>query len=159
MAGIQALFIPMKPIRNGFKIYVMSSSQGYILKFIPSSFLFKEKTTVEEIVFSLTQGYKGKGYHLFMDKFFTTIQLFRKLQLKNFAASGTFSNNHLPSSIPVLGKTKVENMHFWKGTARDSNLMLCCWESKKVCYFVSNAISNQITLNYEQIRPKNIKKF
>lgn len=61
------VYIPTKPIRNGFKIFVLSSFEGYVLKFIPS-FLFGDKTTVEQIVFSLVSGYEGKGYNLHMDR-------------------------------------------------------------------------------------------
>lgn len=62
------VYMPRKPIRNGFKIYMLSDSQGYVLRLIPS-FCFKGKDhTVEKVVLSLLEGYEDQNFHVFMDR-------------------------------------------------------------------------------------------
>ena len=61
------VFMPRKPIKNGFKIYVLADYGSYVINFVPS-FCFGESTTVRNIVFALVQDYANKGYHLFMDR-------------------------------------------------------------------------------------------
>ena len=71
------VFMPNKPVKNGFKVYVLADYRGYVLKFIPS-FWFKDdeknanrpkKTNkTKEIVLSLVDGYEGRGLHIFMDR-------------------------------------------------------------------------------------------
>lgn len=64
-AGV--VHVPRKPIPNGFKVYVLSDSGGYVIKFKPS-FLFPPKTPIRVIVMGLMQGYERKGFHLFIDR-------------------------------------------------------------------------------------------
>lgn len=61
------IYMPRKPTKNGFKIYVLADHGSYVVNFEPS-FCFEEGTTVRNLVLSLVQDYKNKGYHLFMDR-------------------------------------------------------------------------------------------
>ena len=60
------VYIPRKPVKNGFKIFVLADSSGYAIKFFPS-FIY-DKYTVMDVVNDLLYDYIGKGYHVYMDR-------------------------------------------------------------------------------------------
>lgn len=62
------VYMPRKPIRNGFKVYVLADSEGYVLRFQPS-FLYPPKTKVSAVVFDLMHDLYFKAFHLFMDRY------------------------------------------------------------------------------------------
>lgn len=58
--------MPRKPVKDGFKMYVLTDYEGYAIKFFPS--FGREDRSVRGIVFDLMQDFLGKNYHVFMDK-------------------------------------------------------------------------------------------
>ena len=61
------IYLPRKPIKNGFKRYVLASSDSYVINFFPS--FMTGKDTVIQIVFDLLSKVKiDEGTHLYMDK-------------------------------------------------------------------------------------------
>lgn len=65
-----AVHVARKPTPNGFKMYVLSDDIGYAIRFFPS--FGRPNDTVEKIVGDLLESdFLNKGFHVFMDKFFT----------------------------------------------------------------------------------------
>lgn len=73
-------YIPMKRSRFGIKLYELSSSTGYVLKII----MYTGKGTIEDeskkghgyqVVKRLLRGYQHKGHTLYVDNFYTSINL------------------------------------------------------------------------------------
>ena len=64
------IHMPSKPIDIGFKFYVLADKSGYALNFFPSFILEEDERQVLNIVKRLTDEYSGKGYYLYMDRYF-----------------------------------------------------------------------------------------
>jgi len=62
------VYMPRKPIKNGFKIYVLADYLSYVVNFIPSFCFSNKEHNVKNIVWNLVEDYGFKGYHLFMDR-------------------------------------------------------------------------------------------
>ena len=61
------VYVPRKPIKNGFKMFVLADVTGYVIKFFPS--FLRVKDTVQRIVFDLISDVlTPNNHHLFMDK-------------------------------------------------------------------------------------------
>ncbi|XP_045474894.1 piggyBac transposable element-derived protein 4-like [Harmonia axyridis] len=90
-------YMPMKPVKRGFKIWVMTCARtGYMLSFKvyegkDSSNI--EGTLGERTVLHLSEPYHHKGYILYCDNYFSTIELLSKLLEKKTFACGTFRTN------------------------------------------------------------------
>ena len=62
-----AVYMPRKPIRNGFKMFVLSDSTGYVIRFFPS--FGRVKDTTEKIVLELLQkDFLMNRFHVYFDK-------------------------------------------------------------------------------------------
>ena len=61
------VYMPRKPITNGFKMYAPADFKGHMLSFLP---LFaKPKSSIRDIVFELIPKYIiNKGYNFYMDR-------------------------------------------------------------------------------------------
>ena len=79
-------YMPKKPKTFGVKLWaICETSSGYCLKF--QIYKGKEKDTVEKglgkrVVLDLMQGYFQKQHHLYVDNFYTSPQLFNRLEGK-----------------------------------------------------------------------------
>lgn len=75
--------MPMKPIKRGFKIWALCCSiTGYLLKFMvyEGKKESNEKGSLgEKTVLEMTSSYQEKGYYIFFDRFFSSIDLVSKL--------------------------------------------------------------------------------
>lgn len=72
-------YVPLKPVRRGFKIWVKAdSTNGYICDV--SVYTGKEESAERElgpkVVKKLAQPLAGGNYHIFFDNFFSTVKLF-----------------------------------------------------------------------------------
>lgn len=86
-------YVPLKPIRRGFKIWVRAdSTNGYICDF--SVYTGKEESVEKglaaKVVKNLSQPLAGGNYHVFFDNFFSTVDLFDDLLEDGIYACGTF---------------------------------------------------------------------
>ena len=85
---------PKKPIKRGFKIWVRADSHN-VSQF--ECYTGKKGTTSEvglggSVVKRLTRDHLvGKGYHIFMDSFFSSVNLYKKLLIDNIYATGTLT--------------------------------------------------------------------
>ena len=70
-------YLPMKPVKRGFKIWVRSDSHnGYVCEFECYTGRKGEKTEVGlggSVVTRLIRDLVGKSYHVFMDNFFSSV--------------------------------------------------------------------------------------
>ena len=82
---------PNKPNKWGIKIFeVCDAATGYCLSFDIAT---GESRTVYNIVLDLMQNYLGKGHELYVDRYYTSIPLFRELYAKQTLAVGTCQIN------------------------------------------------------------------
>eukprot|EP00102_Acyrthosiphon_pisum_P023364 XP_016660574.1 PREDICTED: piggyBac transposable element-derived protein 4-like [Acyrthosiphon pisum] len=91
-------FMPLKPIKRGFKVWALADSQsGFLLNFDvytgKKSDGNVEYGLGENVVISLTDTLKNKFYCIYFDNFFTSIPLISKLLNGGLFACGTFRVN------------------------------------------------------------------
>ena len=153
------VYMPRKPIQNGFKIYVLADAEGYVLRFQPS-FLYKKTTKVSVVVFDLMNDLYLKSYHLFIDRYsfdfseififryFTTINLMNDLQTKGVCATCAITKGRLPlgkETKKEIEKAKSGDIRFWKAEQEANKLLIAFWKDKKELFFVSNYYNNEKT--------------
>nr|CAH7714459.1 unnamed protein product [Callosobruchus chinensis] len=97
-------YMPMKPIKRGFKIWALAcATTGYLLNF--QIYQGKAESTCdtlgERVIIDLTENIKNRGYCLYFDNFFTTIPLMQKLLDRGLFGCGTLRQNrkHFPKQF------------------------------------------------------------
>jgi len=85
-------YMPMKPVKRGFKMWVLACSvTGYCLAV--SLYEGKDGSTGqslgERVVNKLIEGYEGFGYCLFFDNFFSNLPMIKRLLQKKYFACST----------------------------------------------------------------------
>lgn len=88
-------YMPMKPTKRGFKIWVMACTSGYMVSFqvYQGKEEASENTLGERVILQLCRPYMDKGYCLFFDNFFSTLPLINMLLNRQTFACGTFRVN------------------------------------------------------------------
>ena len=96
----------------------------------------------EQIVLDLMDGFENKGHILYMDNFYSSPQLFRKLQDKQVGACGTVQ----PLRKFMLEGLKLRTLALRKGDDpvfyRSNNLVACAWHDTKRVTFLSTIHTN-----------------
>ena len=94
-----------KPIRMGYKVWVLASSDGYVIQFEPYQGAKKSGGTRssatswglgESVVLDLLAELPLQtSYHIFMDNYFTSLRLLYHLREHNIQATGVIRSNKL----------------------------------------------------------------
>ena len=138
---------PQKPTKWGLRVYVLCDSEnGYISTFEP---YFGQPTTanlpypqmpftvriVLHLVDQLLKKADGSGYHVYTDRFYTSILLANQLLQKQIHLTGTVQKNRvgLPSD---LKKLKLKN-HEIKVYRHQDEVMTLAWLDKRLILMLS----------------------
>lgn len=108
-------FMPLKPIKRGFKVWAMAdSSNGYLINFDVYTGKKSSNQTEfglgENVVLDLTQNLKHKSCCLYFDNFFTSIPLIDKLHKNDLFGCGTFRVNKKMYPKDIMKKDKEFKM-------------------------------------------------
>ncbi|XP_025191896.1 piggyBac transposable element-derived protein 4-like [Melanaphis sacchari] len=92
-----------KPVKRGYKVWILSDSSGYNLKF--EVYTGKKEGTIEaglggRVVLDLCKELENKNHVVYMDNFFSSNILFEKLLTKKIYACGTVRSNR--KFLPTL---------------------------------------------------------
>ena len=139
-------FIRGKPIRFGYKLWVLCSSSGMPYRVN----LYEGKSTdqtneplgsrvVKNLIFKCISG----SQHLYFDHFFTFYDLVKDLANMGFAATGTIRQNRLKGCpiTPVDTMKKKERGAFDRLSA--GNVEIVRWIDNNVVTFCSNAVGSE----------------
>ena len=106
-------FIRGKPIRYGFKLWCLTSPQGYLVKFQP--YTGSDKTPGKPVGASVTEnlciGTIPQGSCIYMDNYFTSLPLMETLSQENLYAIGTIRNDRIEKVLCKISKNQSE-AHF-----------------------------------------------
>ena len=103
-------YMPKKPTKRGFKVWVRAdATNGYVSQF--ELYTGKQGSNVEvglggNVVTRLTRDLVGKFYHVFMDNFFSSVALFRRLLADNIYATGTLRSNRKMFPADLVSSVK-----------------------------------------------------
>lgn len=107
-------YMPMKPVKRGFKIWALCCAiTGYLLKFMVyegKKESVEKGSLGEKTVLELTNNYQDKGYCVFFDRFFSSIQLVSKLLKRKIFACGTILQNRKFFPKTILKEDKTLNI-------------------------------------------------
>lgn len=129
----------MKRSRFGIKLYELTSADGYVLNII----LYTGKGTVDEdrenghayrVVMDLLQGYLGKGHSVYMDNFYNSLPLARRLLAHGTQVVGTLKGNRkgIPKAVKKKTLKKGESTFVRRGS-----ILIQRWVDKKDVIMIS----------------------
>lgn len=144
-------FIRGKPIRFGYKVWMLSTSLGYVVQFEPYQGasgrqaeypdLGKGGSIVLDLIAEL-QEEEGRAYHLTFDNMFTSLKLVDVLTEKNIACTGTIRSNRL-ENCPVKDVTEMKKTArgtFDHATDPKTGFTVVRWNDNNIVNVVSNKV-------------------
>ena len=99
-------YLPMKPIKRGFKVWVRADGQnGYMcdLEVYTGKDTSTERHLGAKVVRKLSRPLEGGRYHIYFDNFFSTLDLFDGLLEDGLYACGTFRKDRKGIPADVSG--------------------------------------------------------
>ena len=76
-ANVKKIFMPLKPIKVGFKVYALAeAATGYLINFKIHPF---EGASMPRIVMYLLKHHRGLYHHIYTDRLYTSVSLARDL--------------------------------------------------------------------------------
>lgn len=145
------IYMPSKPIRYGFKMYMLCENEtAYVLKVAPcmdnSTEKNEENTKIAGLTLKLLEGFDNRGFHIYMDSYYSSVNLFENLQNLGIAATGTIGTNRKGLPKKSLSKAKknleLHDANFWKLCKEKNELILCQWMDKNPVLVISNYANN-----------------
>lgn len=149
------VFLKAKPIKYGFKAYILAEAKtGYILNWHlhtgdPGDIDSEEAATFS-IVKKLAEPYDYKGHHIFMDRYYSGLRIFRYLTLKGFGASGTIMANRLKLTDDIKEELATFAYQEYDFYEFGENMMLTAWKDKNMVMLLSTIHSTD-TVNYSRM--------
>lgn len=137
-------YLPMKPIKRGYKLWCLADQRGYIKKFQIYQGKDEELNSKftgyglgEKVVLELTEQDWGKGKIVYFDNFFSSVALLEKLKTENAYACGTIRSNRKGLAGNMLGDSQMKR---GDSDHRFSNLDIGYfkWKDNKIVHLVSN---------------------
>ena len=127
-------YMPKKPTKWGLKAWVLAdSTNGYVYNW--KLYTGKEggnndKGLGHRVVTDLVDDLRDKGYHLFVDNFYTSPTLFTDLIDKGFTACGTLNLNcrGIPKSFI---RSKLRKGETYSELSEDGRLLYLKWKDKR----------------------------
>ena len=123
-------YMPMKPVKRGIKVYCLcEATTGFLVKFD----IYVGKTnsagnSTENIVYNLLDSFQGRNFYTFMDNWFSSINLFTKLEERGIRACGTLRMNR--KGFPQFLKNANLQSQGDSAFAQKGNMVLSCWRDK-----------------------------
>lgn len=128
-----------KPIKRGYKVWMLCDGNGYNLKF--EIYTGKIANLVQKdlgasVILRLSEELVGKYHHLYFDNYFNSYNVMVALQKKQIYACGTVQHNrkHLPSLQP--DKNLKRGDFDWQ--VSDCGIVLLKWRDRRTVHLLSN---------------------
>ena len=141
-------YVPKKPVRRGFKIWVLADScNGYFVDtdvYVgkPGDGVTTEHGLGGRVVLQLTEALAGKKYHIYCDNFFTSPDLFSELESRQLYACGTVRSNRrgFPDQLQGVSLSRGKCCFRQKG-----NLVATVWQDKRQVTMLSTLCDGDAT--------------
>lgn len=132
-------YLPKKPIKRGYKVWMLADQCGYCYKFQICTGKTKEgveKDLGGRVVRDLTHGLENKGHRLFFDNYFTSVPLLDDLHKQKIYACGTIKSKRL--FLPKLLEDKQLKRGDFDFSVSNNGLLAVKWMDKKAVNLLSN---------------------
>ena len=138
-------FLRGKPIRFGYKNWMLCSSDGYCFSMQPysGSNKFSDESRKKfplgsMVVLDLLEALENhKNHELFIDNFFTSYDLLKTLKEKNLRCTGTVRENRLRQPKGTLGDLSKSDRGEFR-CASDGDIVTCKWKDCNTVCLASN---------------------
>ena len=153
--------IVTKAARYGIKLYVITdATSAFVLKVIiytgkttytPSEKEDEKKTVM--VVKELCKDYAGTHRTIFVDRFYTSMDLLKALDKMGLYVTGTVMRNRLPKELQIFKTTKMFKQmnrgdfesHLYKyqtDNGEVKNYGMVAWKDRDIVYAMSSAANN-----------------
>lgn len=140
-------YMPKKPIKRGYKIWVLADKSGYLYKFDiytgKTDNVTVEKNLASKVVKNLLIGFEEKHHHVYFDNYFNSYPLLLDLKKKDIHACGTINSTR--KKLPKLEDDKSLARGDFDWQTSNTGLFICKWKDKRSVYLLSNFHSPQDT--------------
>ena len=131
------VYMPLKPIKYGFKAYVLTeATSGYLINWDLHQ---GKKKTVLEIVQGLVSNLKSTNYLIAMDRFYSTIDVAEYLNDAGFRMVGTIMKNRTRleegQHIQIKFLEKGESIFYF---SKNKKFLLTVWKDSSAVHIISN---------------------
>lgn len=137
------MYMRNKPVKFGYKFWVLASSTGY--PFQITLYSGKDKTSGardplgSKVIHNLLAVIEHPEHHtVTFDNFFSSLHLFRQLKERGIRATGTIRENRL-RECPIARATSMKNddrgSFYYQG---DGDIVVAAWKDNKPVYVASN---------------------
>jgi len=132
-------YIANKPIKRGFRLWSLCSSDGYVLNFdvyVGAVDVEQEDSLGSRVVLSLMKGFNQKGHVVFADRFFSSPALAEEL-----LEYGTFFTGTLKKGRKGFPKTlePVPRRGDYSWRMKENGLLAGIWKDSKDVPFISTS--------------------
>ena len=157
-----------KSARYGIKIYVLADARtSYVMNVIvyTGQYTYNNGNTVEtceelkktvKVCKELCKPYKGSHRVVYVDRFYTSIELIQELEKLNLYVTGTVMRNRLPAQFRMnkrsnefrqmqRGDHKMHLFEYETVHGEKSKMGLVCWKDKDIVYCLTNATNTAPT--------------
>lgn len=139
------MFIKGKPVRFGFKLWCLCSSDGYLFYTMPyagnQKKIYSELGLSGDVVMSLLSVIqKPSNHEIFFDNFFSSFRLFSHLKNTGYFATGTIRENRT-NNCPLENSksfSKKERGAFDMAYDKDSKVSVVRWNDNSCVTLCSN---------------------
>jgi len=139
---------PNKPCKRGFKVFVLADGQtGYLYDFMVYMRKQRETGLTKRVVETLSESITNLNHIIFVDKFYTSIELALSLLKKGTYLNGSFntSRRNWPHDLKPIKRARkrddpVRSLQRGDSIARqskDGKMMAVCWKDSALVYNLS----------------------
>ncbi|KAL7406584.1 hypothetical protein ABVT39_022659 [Epinephelus coioides] len=134
-------YLPLKPTKWGVNVWVMAeTSTGYVANFqvYTGREGTQEKGLAHRVVMDLSTPYYGSHLSIYMENFYSGVELFQDMKSKGLNACGTVRANRkgLPKNKMLTKQTSLGKHEF--KVAQKDDLTFCVWQDTKAVMVLSN---------------------
>ena len=143
------VFLKSKPVKYGFKAYILAeANSGYVLNWHihtgdPRTCDSEESSTFK-IVRRLSYPYNFLGHHIYMDRYYSGLRIFRYLTLKGFGVCGTVMLNRLSLTQEILDDLNSFQYQDYNFFQFGKEILFSAWKDKRMVSLISNFHSTEI---------------
>ena len=154
--------IVTKAARYGIKIYVITdAATAFVLRVLiytgKSTYYAEPEAQVEkktvQVVNRLIEPFVGSHRTIYVDRFYTSLDLVKSLAEKNLYITGTMLANRIPQAIRIAkssatfkkmkrGEALKCKLRFTTASGKVSEAGLVCWRDRNMVYCLSNDSNN-----------------
>ena len=133
-------YMPNKPVKRGYKVWIRSDKSGYVCQFqiyTGKVGQITEKCLGARVIRDLTRDLVGKGYEVYFDNYFNSVELQKQLKSELIYACGTVRKGRrdLPTDLindKLLKRGEVD----WRVST--DGLTFLKWMDNRPVHFLTN---------------------